>query len=477
MTEIELQHLIAQPEGRNLEFKAATSALDFKDVCRYCVALGNEGGGHLILGVSDKSPRMVVGTNAAQSPEGYEAKLFETLRFRVEVRVQLVEDKRVVVLRVPPCPPKSPYSYEGTYLMRSGSSLVPMSNDQLRRLLSDGTTWFDMVARHGLIDIEVANVLDVQTFYDLVNQPNPFSPEAFVKELIARGLLVKENGKYGITNGCAYLLAKDFAQFPGVATKSPMVTIYEGRSKATKTIASPRAKFGIAVGFPRLVSFVMSNLPRNEQLRDSLRVDVELLPEDAIRELIANALVHQDLDISGSRVQIDIYSDRIEISNPGVPQIPTSRFIDGQRSRNEKYANLMWQFRICEERGQGVDKIIRYAELFQLQAPLFEETNNGVQVVLMFGSKKFSDMTREERIRACYQHCVLRYIGRDYMTNSSLRERFKLPAEKSKTVSVSQVIDATLTEGLIVKHESSGESRKSSKYVPTWAKANSDGFI
>jgi predicted HTH transcriptional regulator len=76
-------------------------------------------------------------------------------------------------------------------------------------------------------------------------------------------------------------------------------------------------------------------------------------------------------------------------------------------------------------------------------------------------------MDRNARIRACYQHCVLRYVMREAMTNQSLRERFKLPPHKS--ASVSQVIAATINANLIKADEEAGTSRRQARYLPHWA--------
>jgi ATP-dependent DNA helicase RecG len=115
-----------------------------------------------------------------------------------------------------------------------------------------------------------------------------------------------------------------------------------------------------------------------------------------------------------------------EISNPGAPSIPPDRFIDGHQSRNERLADLMRRLRICEEKGSGVDKVIQAVEAFKLPAPDFRV---GVRraSALLFAHKDFDEMDRNDRIRACYQHCCLRYLMNERMTNQSLRARFKLP--------------------------------------------------
>ena len=92
---------IESPEGRNLEFKSAKNRFDFGDLVEYCVALANEGGGQVILGVSDRRPRTIVGSAAFAEPGRTEAGLHERLRHRIPVEELQTPDGRVVIVHVP----------------------------------------------------------------------------------------------------------------------------------------------------------------------------------------------------------------------------------------------------------------------------------------------------------------------------------------------------------------------------------------
>jgi ATP-dependent DNA helicase RecG len=185
-----------------------------------------------------------------------------------------------------------------------------------------------------------------------------------------------------------------------------------------------------------------------------------------IRELVANALIHQDLAMGGASVMVEIYSNRVEISNPGEPIVPVERFIDGYQSRNERLADLMRRMGACEEKSSGIDRVVHAAEAFQLPAPDFRAGHRRT-VVTIYGPRDFEGMDRDDRIRACYQHCVLKWVMSERMTNQSLRERFHLP--ESKSAITSQVIAATIEAGLIKPDERVGTSRKFARYLPFWA--------
>jgi predicted HTH transcriptional regulator len=201
-------------------------------------------------------------------------------------------------------------------------------------------------------------------------------------------------------------------------------------------------------------------------IEDALRREVKLVPDVVIRELVANALIHQDFMVSGTTVMVEIYSNRVDISNPGEPLVPVERFIDGYQSRNDRLADLMRRMGICEEKSSGIDRVVQAAEVYQLPAPDFRSGFRRTSVTI-FGPRSFDEMDRNDRVRACYQHCALRWVMSERMTNQSLRERFHLAEDKAAIAS--QVIAATIETGLIKPDESVGGSRKFARYLPFWA--------
>jgi len=241
--------------------------------------------------------------------------------------------------------------------------------------------------------------------------------------------------------------------------------VYSGTSKL-ETRIDQSGQRGYAVGFQGLVDFVMGQLPQNEIIENALRKQVKLLPEKSVRELIANALIHQDLAVGGAAPMIEIYSNRMEVSNPGEPIVPVERFIDGYQSRNERLADFMRRMNICEEKSSGIDRVVQEAEFYQLPAPDFRIGHKRT-VVTVYGPKPFDEMGRDDRVRACYQHCALKWVISERMTNQSLRERFGLA--ESKAAVTSQIIAASIESGLIKSDEAMGGSRKYARYLPFWA--------
>lgn len=453
-------------EHQRLEFKEAKTQFDNRKLYKYCVALANEGGGHLLLGIEDQPPRKVVGTEAFNDPVEMAAKLFHTLGFRVEVEEVMHTDGRVLVFDIPGRPLGTVYDFEGAYLMRAGQDLVPMSEDRLRAIFAEGQP--DWLLQPALKDCgadQVVQLLDTQSYFDLLHLPYPANRAGVLERLESERLIQHEGAGWTITNLGGMLFAKKLEEFDRLARKAARVIVYVGTNKLRTKLDRPGSK-GYAVGFQGLVEFINGLVPSNEVIEQALRREVKMFPEIAVRELVANALIHQDFTESGTSVMIEIYDDRMEISNPGKPFISPDRFIDEYQSRNERLADLMRRLGICEEKGSGVDKVIQAAEAFQLPAPDFRVGEKRTSVVL-FGHQDVDEMDRNDRIRACYQHCCLRYVMNEKMTNQSLRERFKLP--ESKVATVSQIIAATVEAGKIKVADPTQTSTRYRNYVPFWA--------
>lgn len=436
--------LDAPAETERLEFKEAKQSYEKEKLFKYCIALANEGGGHLVFGVTDKPPRRVVGSQAFPSQTSLneiKARIVEKLRFRVDVTELQHPDGRLLVFEIPTRPVGTPLAFDGAYLMRAGEDLVPMTPYFLKRIFAeDRQDWFSQPARADASPDDVIALLDTQTYFELLTIPYPTNRDAVLERLQSQDLIRQTAQGWTISNLAAILLAKKLDAFsPALARKASRVIIYDGINKL-KTRDDNTGNRGYAVSFEGLVDVVHTAAPQNLFIEEVVREEVKMFPKQALRELIANALVHQDFLITGAAVTIEMYTDRVEISNPGIPPIQVERFIDEYRSRNEQLADLMRRFGICEEKGSGIDKVVSAAEVFQLPAPDFRVGEIRTTAVL-FAHQSFADMSKPDRIRACYQHCCLLYVSNQRMSNQTLRERFGF--DDSKNVLVSQVIGAT----------------------------------
>jgi ATP-dependent DNA helicase RecG len=463
----ELERWMQVPkETEGLEFKAARESYSGGKLMDYCVGIANDGGGKLVLGVTDKPPRKVVGTPAVNDPAGMQKKILDTINFDVRIEELKHPKGRVVICHIPRRPKGMALHHDGKYLMRSGEELRAMTPERLREIFAEGNPdWVFRSAREDCSASDVVRMLDTEAFHNMLSLPYPAARGAVLRRLEMERLITVTGEKYSITNLGAILFAKRLDDFEGLARKAPRVAVYDGLNKLKPSRVFQPGTKGYAIGFKGLINFINNQIPTNEVIGKVFRDEVKMFPEIAIRELVANALIHQDFSEIGTSVMIDIYTDRIEISNPGKSIISTERFVDEVQSRNETLAGLMRRLRICEEQGLGIDRVVAAAEMFQLPAPYFGVGEKHTLAV-MYAHKQFEEMDSEDKVRACFQHCVLRWVMNQKMTNGTLRERFNLPESKSETVS--RIINETMLQGKIKPNDPASTSKRYASYVPYW---------
>ncbi len=439
-------------------------------------ALHGQPHGYVLWGIRN-STHELVGTDfvpgaAKKGNELIEPWLAHLIDPQVDFRFHemTVDGSRVVLLEVERATIR-PVAFSGTEFIRVGSSTRklrghPARERQLWRLLLEHSFEEDIAAEH-LSGPDILQTLDYPAYFHLLGVP-PADGRDAVLEALAHDQLIKRNqaGGYDITNLGAILFARRLAQFPHLKRKAVRLIRYRGSGRMEAEREQVGGK-GYANGFEGLVSHIHAWTPSNEVLGPALRREVPMFPAIAIRELAANALIHQDFAITGAGPMIEVFDRRLEISNPGEPLIDTRRFLDSQpRSRNERLASLMRRLKICEERGTGIDKIVDAVEAHGLPAPVFEQPG-GFTRASLFAHKPFRDMDRQERLHACYMHACLRYVTQQPMTNSSLRARFKIADKNASTVS--RILADAVDEELIVVADPVAGPRLR-RYLPYWAR-------
>jgi predicted HTH transcriptional regulator len=483
MTEKELHDLVT----RLLSYPKENEFIEFKDsnynpeeIGKRLSALANgaallgQSFGYLLFGIEDGT-KTVLGTSFKVSQtkignEELENWLSQRLNPRIDFRIYEFEynSKNVVLFHIPAAH-NQPVSFTHTAHIRIGSITRNLKDfpDKERKLWLPPTAEFEHeIALANVSAQEVVELLDTQSVFEIFfRQPYPTTQQNVIEKLISKSFVVKNNGHYNITNLGALLFAKDITRFDTISRKAVRVVRYEGRNKQ-KTLKDQTGKRGYANGFERLMTYILALVPSNELIVDAHRQEIQMYPKLAIRELVANALIHQDFRERGTSVLIELYEDRIEISNPGKPIISPERFIDESQSRNESLAEAMRRIGLCEEKGSGIDKVIFEVEMYQLPAPDFQVKQTHTKVIL-YAHKELNDMTKADKIRACYQHCVLCYVSNERMTNQTLRERFKIE-ERNYSIA-SRIIRDTLDAGLIMLENPDNKSRKYMSYIPHWA--------
>ena len=476
-----IRRLAALPhEAECVEFKQNNA--DPEEIGEYLSALANAAAlhrqplSHLIWGVNDASHQLVGTTFRPRSRKVHNQELENWLMTRlhpqIHFRIREADEggRHFVLFEIPPAA-HTPVRFRDTEYIRVGTYKKKLrDHPEMERTLwaiLSTTSFEERTALPDASSDQVLALLDYPNYFRLMNQPLPASRESILQRLIAENLLDEAgDDRYHITNIGAILFAANLSEFRGLARKALRIIVYRGDNRVS-TLKEQIASKGYAVGFEETIRYINDQLPQSEHVGQALRSAVHAYPELAVRELVANALIHQDFAVTGAGPTVEIFADRMEITNPGRPLIDVLRFIDEPpRSRNEDIAALMRRASICEERGSGIDKVISTVESIHLPAPDFRVTEHSTVAVLL-GPRSFADMDPQDRIRACYQHACLCYVSGTRMTNASLRKRLEITAANYPMVS--RVIRDTLNAKLIKLYAPGRQSRKDTSYVPAWA--------
>src|ERR1035437_2317525 len=409
-------------ELNELDWKETLSPNNDK-LIRHLSAFSNlPGGGFMVFGVEDSTGKL----NGISQKDG--VTIIEKLSnlgrdsvsplIKLDHSIELFQNVPLLFVFVKESAAKPVHLKSGTIedtYIRSGGTTRKASRQEVGGLmLNSKTPQFEELHCSSLKnEQEILNLLDYRSIFKLLHKPVPQNNQEILQWLTDERMIEPIDGAgYYVTNLGALAAAHNLHDFDSLSRKSIRLIRYEGVNKLKTEKEYPGSK-GYAIGFSGLISFIRALLPSSEIIKNALRAETSVYPEVALREIIANALIHQDFTIRGSGPMIEIFDDRIEVSNPGklLPTKKIDRLIrTTPESRNEMLAAAFRRYNICEERGSGFEKAVAAIEFYGLPPLKFEEFENSFRVT-MYSPKTFAEMTPGERIEACYQHSIIKYYS------------------------------------------------------------------
>jgi ATP-dependent DNA helicase RecG len=404
-----LQKWVDAREDEHLEFKEAKTNFHFGTLVKYCVGLANEGGGKMILGVTDKVPRAVVGSQAFQDLERTKAGLIERLRLRIEVEEIRHPDGRVLVFQVPSRPIGMPIQYEGAYWMRGGQDLVPMTPDVLQRIFAEAGPDFsaEVCGPAGLDNLDPVAVDVLRRLWQRKSPDQDIATRPMERLLADAELVV--DGR--LTYAALILLGKREALGKHLAQAE---VVFEYRSNEAPGPAADRHEF--RQGF----LLVLDEIWRLINLRNDLQHfqqgffvwDVPTFNERMVREAVLNAVSHRDYRHGGS-VFVRQYPRRIEIVSPGgfPPGVNEQNILWEQHPRNRRIAEVLGKCGLVERAGQGFDLIYRTCIQQSKPLPDFSRTSEHSVWLTLHGEIQDPEFLR-----------FLEEVGREHLATFSTED-------------------------------------------------------
>jgi len=428
----QLQHWLAEPEGVRLEFKEAKQSYHFDKLVEYCVALANEGGGKIILGVTDRRPRRIVGTAAFAEPGRAEAGLHDRLSHRIPVEEVRTADGRVLVVHVPPRLPGTAWQIDGRYLKRAGDELAALSDTELRAMFAETGPDFSAECCPGatLDDLAAQAIALFRERWGRKTRDERKLQWTDEQTLVDAELLI--NG--GVTYAALILFGTRAALGRWLAQAE---LVFEYRSSEASGPAADREEYREGFFLWQDAIWAKINL-RNERqsYQDGLfRMDVPSFDEVTVREALLNAVAHRDYR-DGRSVFVRQWARRLEVVSPGgLPAgITPENILDQQNPRNRRLAEALAKCGLIERSGQGMNLMFESAIRQGKPLPSFAGTSAHEVRLTLEGAiespafVRFLERVGEERLRSfsTSDFLVLDHLRREQPLSEALKQR--LPA-------------------------------------------------
>jgi ATP-dependent DNA helicase RecG len=326
----------------------------------YIVALANEGGGFIVLGMDDTLPHKVVGSDFGLNKLGeLEDAVYEKLGIRIRAAELFdTENNRVVLTTIPPRPIGKIMKFEGVPLMRVGESLRNMSDEEMFAILSEQEPDFSAKICEGIsiADLDEAAIKKMKESYAR-KQKNPGFMQLSTEQVLT-DLKLLENGK--LNYAALVLLAKKEV----IHAKLPQSkTIWEFRHSEAQIHHDSREVIDepLFIAIDNIWKLInQPSLNKKYPVQSGPYIfDLYDFNEEVIREAVLNAIAHRDYTIT-SEVVVKQYPNKITITNPGgFPKGVTIENILTVSStpRSRLMTEILEKTGLVERIGQGVDKI------------------------------------------------------------------------------------------------------------------------
>ena len=444
-------------------------------------AISGKSNGYIIWGIQDDDHRIIGTTFKPDSKRVQRDDLDHWLSQRLDPSINFrfhtdnVDGKPVVVLLIPRAFDR-PVRFDNEAYIRVGSrtrklNRFPQKESLIWRLPTSRTfetgVAIEYVQNSGVLDL-----LDYESYFNLVKSPIPTHAPNLLQALQHENYVrQRDDGSWDILNLGLLAFARNLGTIDSLRRKSTRIVKYSGTARYHGS-RQEELPIGYAAGFASIMDYVSKLAPTDETFNGGIRKQEPRFPTLAVREVIANALIHQDLTERGTGPLVEIFEDRIEVLNPGAPLVDSRHFVNAPpKSRNEVLAALLRRFGICEELGSGWDKIVYEIEIRHLPAPRIDVINNSTRVTI-YGAKPLSKMNSADRVRAIYLHACLRYADEGAsITNTTVRKRFGM--DQRNSAKASRFLNEALAAGDIVPVNPNA-GRKFMEYLPYWAGGAAD---
>lgn len=371
-----LDEYLSRSEGKTLEFKETTNGL--QGIVKTVVAFANTAGGTIVIGIRDGTKELIGVANALQEEERLASTISDNVAPLLvpDIAIHSYRGREVIVINVPhaagPYYHKSEGIDRGTYI-RLGSTNRKADSETISslKLFATNRTYDELPEMKGSIDKSF-----IETAFGWVQK----HPSERTCEML--GIFSSHAGKMFPTIGGVLLFGRNRIElFPDSIIRCAR---FSGTSKE-KILDLRDITIGLPFAITEVIGFIEKNIRRSGKIGAVFREDISEYPPFAIREAVTNALLHADYSMTGCHIQVAIFDDRIEFTNPGgLPFGQTlQKALSGfSRLRNRVVGRVFRELNLIEQWGSGLQRIFAVCNRQGLRKPEIEEMGNQFRVTL-----------------------------------------------------------------------------------------------
>lgn len=380
----------------DLEFKTAMSDIP-NDIWRTISAFANRrGGGLIVFGVNQKENTITGCTNLDQMQIKLTEYFNDKMSFVLRPEYHVIEDdgKNILAVIIPECPKDYMPCYfkpiglpNGAYIREANTSRKITDNEFRTYVATSKEFQFDLseavnTDKDEISTSKVVNLLE-QSESQVQRGAAHIINDTALENL---GIISLFDGGYKPTIGGYLIFAKTIPQNKNPYNRYAVRCVrYAGSDPSSKIIDAVDITGTLDSQIDDAYKFVLKNIAKDAVIIGTKRVERYEYPEEGVRELIANAIIHRDYKIIETYTQIRVFKDRIEIINPGSlpPGVTVDNIKEAQFSRNSMIAARLKDMRYLEEYGRGIDIVIKKMSDWNLPEPLFRNSVNSFEAILL----------------------------------------------------------------------------------------------
>ncbi len=370
--------LAGLPEGKTLEFKRDASSLD--SILKSVIAFANTAGGIILVGVEDDG--MLVGL---ADPKKTQEQIASSIANRVKPQIlpdfHIIETQEKAVLVIQVDHIASPYYLadkgedNGVYVRLGNTNRLASSEAIAEMKRASQHPFFDKSPCDNVTESDLDKTLIEKTF-------SKHHLKIDTAKLFSIGILVHKGKKILATNGAVILFGRSDTRQMHFPFAEVRCARFAGLTRA-EFIDRLNIEGGILAAIDEVPKFIRRNTKMAGKFGAMQRRDIPEYPVDGVREALVNALVHANYEISGTRIFIAIYDDKLEIQNPGImpPGMSIEQFKAGvSRIRNPVVARVFSELELIEEWGSGYKRIKDICQVGGYPEPVWEELGTVMRV-------------------------------------------------------------------------------------------------